>query len=201
MISTLEIAAVVVTTVSVLLAGRNSVHTWWTGILGCLFFGVLFYQVQLFADVILQIFFVGTSALGWYQWQYGNAGKPSKISIVSGATLIKIIPLGFLVAGAYGLLLYRFTDAYAPFLDSGILVFSVIAQLLMMRRYLQCWWFWLLVNSIAVPLYASRELYLTAALYACYWINALVAYRYWQHLMAGQHEENYSEDSLANDIG
>jgi nicotinamide mononucleotide transporter len=200
MISTLEIAAVVVTSVSVLLAGRNSVHTWWTGILGCLFFGVLFYQVQLFADVALQIFFVATSALGWHQWKYGNAGKPSKISIVSSATLIKIIPLGFLVAGAYGLLLHRFTEAYAPFLDSGILVFSVIAQLLMMRRYLQCWLFWLLVNSIAVPLYASRELYLTAALYACYWVNALVAYRYWQQLMAGQHEENYSEDSLANDI-
>lgn len=201
MISTLEIAAVAVTTVSVLLAGRNSVHTWWTGILGCLFFGALFYQVQLFADVVLQIFFVATSALGWYQWKYGNAGRPSKISAVGGATLLKIIPFGFLVAGIYGFLLHRFTEAYAPFLDSGILVFSVIAQLLMIRRHLQCWLFWLLVNSIAVPLYASRELYLTAALYACYWVNALVAYRYWQQLMAGQHEENYSGDSLVNEIG
>lgn len=201
MISALEIAAAAVTTVSILLAGRNSVHTWWTGILGCLLFGVLFYQVQLFADVVLQVFFVGTSALGWYQWKYGNAGKPRKISVVGNIILIKIIPLGFLVAGAYGLLLHRFTEAYAPFLDSGILVFSVIAQLLMMRRNLQCWLFWLLVNTIAVPLYISRELYLTAALYACYWVNALVAYRYWQQLMAGQYEENYSGDSLANDIG
>jgi len=89
-----------------------------------------------------------------------------------------------LVAAGYGLLLHRFTDAYAPFVDSGVLVFSVIAQFLLMQRRLQCWWFWLLVNSIAVPLYASRELYLTAGLYACYWINALVAYRHWKKQMA-----------------
>jgi nicotinamide mononucleotide transporter len=202
MTSNLEIAAAAVTTVSILLAGRNSVHTWWTGILGCLLFGILFFQVHLFADVALQIFFVGTSALGWYQWKFGNAGKPKKISVVCTSTLIKIIPLGFLVAGLYGFLLYRFTAAYAPFLDSGILVFSVIAQLLMMRRNLQSWIFWLIVNSVAVPLYANRELYLTAVLYACYWVNALVAYRYWRNLIEGQHpEENYPVESLANDIG
>jgi nicotinamide mononucleotide transporter len=43
MTSALEIAANVTVAASILLAGRNSVHTWWTGIIGCSLFGLVFY--------------------------------------------------------------------------------------------------------------------------------------------------------------
>ncbi|MES2570562.1 MAG: nicotinamide riboside transporter PnuC, partial [Verrucomicrobiota bacterium] len=39
----MEIAANFFNAVSILLAGRNSVHTWWTGIIGCLLFGWVFF--------------------------------------------------------------------------------------------------------------------------------------------------------------
>ena len=93
---------------------------------------------------------------------------------------------GTLGALGYGVLPHRFTDAYAPFLDSTVLAFSIVAQLLMMRRHVQSWPFWLLVNSIAVPLYASRGLYLTSVLYAVYWINAVVSWRHWLHLRGAE---------------
>jgi hypothetical protein len=32
---TLEILANLMVTLSIVLAGRNSIHTWWTGIVGC----------------------------------------------------------------------------------------------------------------------------------------------------------------------
>lgn len=128
MIGPLEIAANGFATAAILLAGRNSIHTWWTGIVGCLLLAVVFLQAKLYADVVLQVFFVLSSA---------------------------------------------------PFGDSMVLVFSVIVQLLLMGRRIENWPFWLLVNSIAVPLYASRELYLTAFLYALYWVNAIVAWLKW----------------------
>ncbi|MET0322432.1 MAG: nicotinamide mononucleotide transporter family protein, partial [Duganella sp.] len=81
---------------------------------------------------------------------------------------------------AYGLLLQAYTNAYAPFMDSAVLMFSVIAQLLLMGRRLQTWQFWLFVNTIAVPLYASRGLYLTSVLYGVYWINALASWFFWR---------------------
>ena len=76
------------------------------------------------------------------------------------------------VTVAYGTLLHHFTDAYAPFADSAVLAFSVVAQLLLMRRQLETWAFWLLVNTVSVPLFLSRGLTLTAGLYAMYWLNA-----------------------------
>lgn len=178
--SALEIACNLITTMSILLAGRNSVHTWWTGIIGCVLFGMLFFQAQLYADVTLQIFFVITSVYGWMHWRRGNNGQSKPISRAGLRHVALIAPLGLLVASLYALMLHRFTDAYAPLLDSLVLTFSVIAQCLLMQRRLEAWWFWLLVNTIAVPLFASRELYLTSFLYACYWVNAIVAFFYWR---------------------
>jgi NadR type nicotinamide-nucleotide adenylyltransferase len=88
-----------------------------------------------------------------------------------------------LAAAGYGWLLHRFTNAYAPFLDSLILVFSVLGQFLLMGRRIETWWCWLLVNTIAVPVYTARELYLTAILYAGFWVNAIVALRKWRREM------------------
>ena len=39
-----ELGANALNTVSILLAGRNSAHTWWTGIVGCVLFGVVFFE-------------------------------------------------------------------------------------------------------------------------------------------------------------
>ena len=61
MIGPLEIAANAAATAAILLAGRNSIHTWWTGMLGCALFALLFWQSKLYADVVLQMFFVVSS--------------------------------------------------------------------------------------------------------------------------------------------
>ena len=184
MISPLELAANTVTALAILLAGRNNVHTWWTGIVGCALFGVLFADGRLYADVALQIFFVATGLLGWWKWLHGDHGEPLPITHASAANLAWTVPAGAAATVAYGALLHFTTNAYAPFLDSSVLVFSVIAQILMMQRRVENWAFWLLVNTIAVPLYYSRGYALTSALYAGFWVNAIVSWRAWRRLAA-----------------
>jgi nicotinamide mononucleotide transporter len=182
MIGPLEIGANVVTSVAIFLAGRNNIHTWWTGILGCSLFAVLFYQSNLYADVVLQAFFIVSSAIGWWQWLKGAHGDPLPITHAHVKTVLWIVPTGAAATAAYGALLHHYTNAYAPFLDSTVLVFSIVAQFLMMQRRVDNWPFWILVNTIAVPLYVSRELYLTSFLYGCYWINAVVSWISWRRL-------------------
>jgi len=189
MTSALEIAANVTVAASILLAGRNSVHTWWTGIIGCSLFALVFYEARLYADVVLQGVFVVTSVIGWWQWLRGDHGHALPITNVRLPTLAWILPAAVLASTGYGLLLHTWTDAYAPLLDSAVLVLSVVAQLLMMRRKLHSWWFWLMVNSVAVPLYASRGLHLTALLYVVFWINAVVSLRHWRRLMREQYAQ------------
>jgi nicotinamide mononucleotide transporter len=184
--SALEIAANAVMAVSIVLAGRNNLHSWWLGIIGCAMFAALFYSVNLYADVALQLFFIVTCIIGWLQWRRGAGGEPLPIARARVGALAWMVGIGALATAGYGWMLQIYTNAYAPFIDSGVLMFSVVAQLLLMGRRLDTWPFWLLVNTISVPLYASRGLHLTAVLYAGYWLNALLSWFFWRREMRAQ---------------
>ena len=56
----------------------------------------------------------------------------------------------------------------------------MLGQLLLMARRYETWWCWLMVNTVAVPLFLSRGLTVTAVLYAAFWINAVVALVRWR---------------------
>ena len=178
----LEIAANIFNAAAIVLAGLNSVHTWWTSIVGCTLFAFVFYETRLYADVTLQVFFVAASVVGWWRWMKGDQGAELPVRYSAPGFLAAATAGGVVVAAGYGWLLHRFTDAYAPFLDSIILAFSVLGQLLLVGRRVENWWFWLLVNTIAVPLYAARGLHLTAALYVAFWVNAVISLRTWRRL-------------------
>jgi nicotinamide mononucleotide transporter len=181
----LEVAANAVMALSIVLAGRNNVHSWWLGVIGCSMFAALFYSSRLYADVALQGFFIVTCLIGWRRW-VGGGGGALPISSARPLLVGSMAVAGLAATAAYGLMLQAWTDAYAPFIDSAVLMFSIIAQLLLMGRRLQTWPFWLLVNTVSIPLYASRGLYLTAALYAAYWLNALASWLFWRRQMRGQ---------------
>jgi nicotinamide mononucleotide transporter len=181
--SPLEVAANAVNALSILLAGRNSAHTWWTGILGCALFACVFWRANLYADVTLQAFFIATSIAGWWAWLRGASGAALPIRRTSPALLAAMAAAALLVALAYGWGLARFTDAWQPFVDSLVLTGSVLAQLLLMARRFETWPCWLVVNSLSVPLFWARGLHLTAALYAAFWLNALVSMIHWRRLM------------------
>jgi nicotinamide mononucleotide transporter len=171
----LEIAANAVTTLSIWLAARNSRHTWATGILGCGLFGVQFFLSKLYAEVTLQAFFLVTSAIGWWQWAHARtraAPAERPVTRARPATLAGMVAAAAAVTLGYGALLHHYTDAYAPYVDSAVLALSVAAQFLLMQRQIETWVFWIVVNTLSVPLYASRGLELTAVLYAAYWFNA-----------------------------
>jgi nicotinamide mononucleotide transporter len=185
-VSPLEIGANAFTALCIFLAGRNNVHTWWTGIVGCLLFGWLFLLAKLYADVTLQAFFVVTGIIGWGNWVKDANGEQLAVRYTGSTRVAQYFSLGVVVTCGYALLLHRFTDAYAPLPDSAVLAFSVLGQLLLMGRRVESWWCWLLVNTIAMPLYLSRGLYLTAALYAAFWVNAIVSLRHWLRLAGAQ---------------
>jgi nicotinamide mononucleotide transporter len=178
-----EIAANVLSAASVLLAGLNRVHTWSLGIASCLLFGWVFFEARLYADVTLQLFFIATNAIGWWSWAGTRQAAPLPVRRTPPWALAAMLAAGAAVTAGYGFLLHRFTNAYAPFVDSTVLAFSVLAQLLLMRRRYEAWWFWLVVNTISIPLYVSRGLTLTALLYAAFWVNAIVALVRWRRLV------------------
>ncbi|MEO8936584.1 MAG: nicotinamide riboside transporter PnuC [Burkholderiaceae bacterium] len=199
----LEISANVFNLLSVWFSSRNSVHTWWSGIIGCALYGVLFVEVKLYADVTLQLFFVASCAIGWWNWQRGGGRAPdvgaqqpaieSASSLVAPAelpitqvtpwTAIGLTVVAIACAAAYGALLQAWTPAANPFVDSMVLALSILAQLLMVARKIETWPVWFVVDCIAVPLYASKGLWLTATAYAFFLILVLTGWLRWSRLI------------------
>jgi nicotinamide mononucleotide transporter len=185
-LSAVEVIANVLNLASVFLAGRNSVHTWWLGILGCAAFCWVFYDSKLYADVTLQIFFIVASAVGWWNWKKGNHGAELPVRKTPLRWFAACALMAIIAAAGYGWVLHTFTDAWAPFIDSLVLAFSVLAQFLLMGRRVENWPCWLVVNTLAVPLFISRELYLTAGVYTLFWFNAWVSWWHWRKLLRDQ---------------
>ncbi len=186
--SLLEIAANAVNTLAIWLAARNHVYNWPAGIAGCALFSVVFLSNQLYADATLQIFFIVTNAVGWWQWRHPASPRQSGDRPITRArpqTIGWMLVAGLGVCAGYGWLLHRFTNAFMPYVDAAVLALSVIAQFLLMQRKIETWPFWLGVNTLSVGLFASRGLYLTALLYTAYWINAWYGWRRWHRQQTG----------------
>jgi nicotinamide mononucleotide transporter len=73
-----------------------------------------------------------------------------------------------------------YTDASYPFWDAGAAMLSVAGQILMTRRYLENWYWWIAVNAISIPLYIVKDLHLTAGLYALFLVLAAAGRLQWR---------------------
>lgn len=192
----LEIFANLFNFISVFLANRNKVHTWLIGIIGGVLYGVMFYEVKLYADVILQIFFILTNIYGWWAWLHGGAARDElPITRIAVSRLILFALSAIILTFGHGFLLHRLTDASFPFIDSTILVLSILAQFLLMRRKLESWIFWIIVDLIAVPLYAAKDLYLTSAIYFLFLLNAVWGFINWRRILNS--EPNQTKNSAS----
>jgi nicotinamide mononucleotide transporter len=183
----LEIAANLFVLSSVYAARKNSVHVWWTGMIGVTLYAIMFFQAKLYADVVLQGFFFATSVLGWWQWQRGGAGGTElPITLLRPVhRVLTIFGVALASLGA-GLFFATFTDAALPFADSFILGGSVVAQLLMMRRKIEHWPIWIAVDVVAVTVYAIKGLYLTSFVYALLLVICLFGIAEWRRQYAAE---------------
>jgi nicotinamide mononucleotide transporter len=200
-VSPLEIGANVFNLLSVWFSARNSVHTWWSGIVGCALYGLLFLDVRLYADVTLQVFFVVSCIVGWWNWLRGgraakalaaesNTAPPAAaelpITHVAWPTALLFAGIALVATLGYGWLLHTLTDAANPFVDSAVLALSVLAQLLMVGRKIETWPVWFVVDCIAVPLYASKGLWLTAGVYFFFLVLVVMGWVRWRRLYGEQ---------------
>lgn len=166
--------------VCVWLVVRENPWNWPIGMANNVAFFVVFLQSRLYADMGLQVVYFALSGFGWLNWVFG--GERRTELAVSRATRREWITLLLAVpAGTWALqeILVRVNGA-APFWDSLTTVLSLAAQYLLTRKRIENWWFWITADLIYVPLYLSRDLRLTAALYALFLVLCVIGWRAWR---------------------
>ncbi len=182
-----EIAAVILGLISVYLVTRQNVWCYPLGIISVFIYLFIFFEVKLYADMGLQLFFIVLQVYGWYQWLYGGADH-SALRVTRAHRSIHGWTVIFTAAATAGLgyILHRNTDASIPFLDSFLAALSMAAQWMMAKKYIENWILWMAVNIGSIGMFGYKELYLTMVLYGVYLVLAVVGYIEWQRSMERQ---------------
>lgn len=142
--------------------------------------GILFYQTHFPADAALQLFYFAALAWGWWHWVRDRGPAPELPVTRLSARGRALTILGATVATAgWALTIGPWLKAAMPWRDAFIAAFSVAAQVLQVRKNIENWALWVVVNLVAVASYWSAELAFTAFLYAIYLLMALAGWWEW----------------------
>jgi len=177
----LELVAVASGLVYILLAAKNDIRCWYFGIFStALWTWVTVSVYSLYADGLLNFFYVIMGFVGWYQWKKGGKGGTElPVSQLTLFNLILILVAGTAISLAGGYYLSNYTEAMATYLDSTTTVFSIIATFLLIQRKIENWPLWIATNSACIYLYLSRDAYGFAGLFVVYTVLAVYGWRSW----------------------
>jgi nicotinamide mononucleotide transporter len=175
----IEMLAVVATLASVWLSVRRNILTWPTGIVGVSAYFVVFLRTRLYADMALQVVFFVQCVYGWWAWRRIEQRAEPPIRVLSTRGRIAVAFGVAAVASLVGALLDRNTDASAPYWDATASVLSLTANQLLARRVLENWVLWIVADALYVGIFVSKELYLSAALYALFLGMVIAGLRRW----------------------
>lgn len=176
-----EILGFVSGALCVWLVARQNVWNWPIGIANNVMFLILFWTAGIYADAGLQIVYMGLALYGWWAWLRG--GVEHTALTVTRTTRSQWLALGALgVLGTAGLtvLLDTVTDSTVPLPDAVTTVLSLLATWGQARKKLESWWLWITADVVYVPLYAYKDLWLTAALYVGFLALCVVGLRNWR---------------------
>jgi nicotinamide mononucleotide transporter len=172
-LSSLEAVAVVASAWCVWLLAKNQLLGWWIGLIGVVAYAFVFYRVRLYAEVGIQVFYFFTSLQAIYIWLRGGVNHTERpVGRISTNWMLVTAVLVVVGTWALRLILIELRGA-APFWDALTTVLSLAAHIYLMGRFLESWYLWIVVDIIFVPLYASRGLYVTSALYGVFLLMAI----------------------------
>ncbi len=160
---------------SVWLVAKKKMLTWPIGIFSVILYFLLFLQINLYADMVEQMYFLGMSVYGWWHWNRTLSEKDDRNFIFSSrsviskclaVTLVGGVGFGFFLMNAESILPKVFTEpASYPMIDAMTTVASFVAMWLLSKKRVESWIYWIVVDVVAIWLYYIKDVKFLSLLY------------------------------------
>lgn len=201
--SYLEFFGTVAGGIAVWLSAKANIWSWPIGIINVVLFFFLFYQVQLYPDMFLQIFFFVTNLMGWWRWANPKEGeedkkKELKVSFMKRKEFIFVFAIGLIGTFLFGTFaknlhewfptLFSLPSAY-PYADSFVTTMSIVTTFLMIQKKVECWIIWIIIDAVATYLYFVKGIKFVGIEYLIFCF--LAAFGLW----------NWVQEYKANQVG
>jgi len=192
-----ELLAVISALCYVVLAAKENIWCWPAALVSTIIYSVIFYDVYLWMDALLQVYYLVMAIFGWYCWRKISSPATntlntnvhtSTLDIQSWPLIIhtKIIILLTACSLVIGWLMDNYTPTDFPYLDSATTVFAVFATYLVTKKVLENWLYWIVIDFVSIYLYIEKDLQPTVVLFSLYVVIAIAGYVIWY----GKYQKN-----------
>ena len=183
--SILEIIAVFTAILYLVLAIKENIWCWLFAFISTAIYIYLFHSVALLSESLLNVYYLLMAIYGWYQWRKGKNKTVRKIvswpiskhGILIVTTGLTVPVLGYIMSQL---------GASMPYLDAFTSCFAVLATVMVAHKVLENWHYWLVINVTSVYIFFTKELFLTAAMFALYVVLTIIGYINWNQHYANQ---------------
>jgi nicotinamide mononucleotide transporter len=200
--SYIEFFGTIAGAVYVVLSARANIWSWPIGIVNVVLFFFLFYQVQLYPDMFLQVFYFVTNFLGWWRWANPKPGeedrrKELRVSFIGLPRFAGVCVAGLggtVVLGAFAENLHEWfpkifgLPSAFPYADSFITVMSMLTTFMMIQKKIESWIIWIVVDALAAYLYYAKGIKFVSLEYLIYCFIA--GYGLWHWMQQYYSEKN-----------
>jgi len=167
----------------VLLAKKNSIWLYPTGIISILLSMFLLLNVKLYAETLLSIYYLVMSVYGWIIWKKRKQDGESQVSWSSNKELTIAVLISVIGFGILYLVLRHYTDSDVPVFDAFVSSTAWAGMWLLAKRKIENWIFLNISNIVAIPLLFHKKLPLMACLTTFLFTVAIFGFLDWKKII------------------
>jgi nicotinamide mononucleotide transporter len=183
-----EVLGVVTSLVYLYFSVRQIIWLWPFGIISSALFILIFFNSKFYADMGLQVYYLGVSIYGWIYWSRGAVDQNEKstlpVSRIGRQPALVLSVTGIVIMLGIVYILKNFTDSDVPWGDGFTTAGSIVATWMLARKVLEHWLVWVVVDIVAAGLYFYKGLYPSFLLYLIITIIAVVGYFQWKRSLS-----------------
>lgn len=168
---------------SVVMFAKGRVSAYFIGFIQNFTYIYLSYTNRFYGEVLEQLFYIVTMIWGIFVWKNNideetNNVKGKKFTwkqwLAAGViSIIGTIGMGYFLTSI---------GSAQPYTDAATNVFAVIAQLLMVWRFREQWFWWLIIDLLCIKMWFVAGNWSMVAMYIAWTINCIYGWRNWTKL-------------------
>ena len=185
--SVLGLIAALTGMLSVILVAKGKISNYYFGIVNVVLYGFISYQSKYYGEAMLNLgYFLPMQLIGLVMWSKNQVNVDEKNEVKTERMKAKEIIfwstvsiVGILI---YGMILKKIGNAL-PYADAFTNVLSIIAMILMLKRYIEQWAVWKLIDIGSIYMcFFIKSIYNITIMWIAYLINAVYGLVNWMIL-------------------
>lgn len=169
-----------------IIAGKGKISCYFFGLMGSLLYVYLSVKNTIWGNAILYgFYYIPMEIIGLFAWsKHLDKKQEIKKTKLENTKIIKLSLLSFLASIFIIIGLYYFKDSHS-IIDGVTMVLSIVGMYLTVRRCIEQWIVWMIVNALSMIMWINivingERAYSTVIMWLIYFVMAIYFYKEWK---------------------